>query len=609
MDERIKELEDLITQYAQSYYEGQQEIPDADFDILVEKLRALNPESDILNKVGWGYAVDERIKVEHIPAIGIVGSLDKIKYPDKCQLNNVIVMPKFDGGTIVLYYLDGKLIDAITRGDGIRGMSVINKMRYLTKSIKIDMPGLVSIRGEVIIPKSYHEELIARGIPHPRNYANGIMNRIEAGPDIDMLRFVPYSIRTFDRQLLKTDMLKLLNSWGFKRIPSVYLKYTNPDDLKNLYDEWAKEFPIDGVVICCQDTTTTDFASDDKTYKYIIENAIAYKFDSERAQVEVGKLDWQVGETGRLTPMIRIKDPVSLSGATISNVMAHNATQVIERGIGVGAKITIERANEIIPYLVSVDEPVDIVLPDTCPECGNKVVWKNMDLICPFLGCPSRKFAIIKSILSISGIPDGMGDSMLARCLESNNIDTIERIFTIPELIEESGHYGKLVKTMHDALVARMTAGYTFEQFWKMIRIPGLGEAHAKTLMNTDPESFESIEEVQAMRDLVPSNVFESLLETYDYWYSLSKIVPLIKEIKEIKEEHMRVAVTGAVSMVRKEFEKLLADKGIKLGDITKDTDYLICNEMSNSSKCTKAQKLGIQIISEKDFMTLIDKK
>lgn len=609
----IKELEESIVKHAQLYYSGKQVISDDEFDKMVDTLRELQPDSAVLQQVGWGYAVDEKSKIRHTG--NIVGSLEKVKYPEEPSIAyDVVITPKLDGSTVVLYYHQGTLIQAITRGDGINGMSCLNKMRYLLRGIQVPITdGIISIRGEAIIPATYHDELKKRGIPNPRNYANGILNRIEAGEDIDMVRFIPYSVRVYgENDLNKTDMLGMLQKWGFKKCPYIYCKKVESvNDLQTLFDKWSETYPLDGLVLTQHKVVHVPMqcemegVSDSSAYS-INEIAIAYKFQSERAQIEVGALEWQVGETGRLTPMIRVKNPVFLSGATISNVMAHNATQVIERGIGAGAICTIERANEVIPYLVSVDEPVDAVLPTRCPECGNDVVWKNMDLVCTNNSCPSRQFAIIKSILEVCGIPEGLGDSMLLTWIDHRDvIDIIEHgnnstQYSCPAYSDPESHYTKLIVQLWYNIRDKFAKGFTYTEFWSMIRIPGLGNSHARTLGEVDPK--------QATMDsfaMLPSNVVTSIQEKVEYWTGLAAKIPFADQPHGAAIA-LKVAVTGKLSMPRKEFEKLLATKNIILGSVGKDTTYLICNESSDSSKAKKAQSLGTKVVTEVEFMALV---
>lgn len=600
----ISKLEKTIAKYSQSYYEGHAEVSDSEFDTLVEELKKQDPNNKVLKQIGWGYAIDPKQKVAHIG--NSVGSLDKIKHPEPYDTRSKIITPKLDGGSIVLYYREGKLVEALTRGDGSKGMSCLKKMQYLLPHIQVPAnKKLVSIRGEIIIPTSYHEDLIKRGIPNPRNYANGIINRIEAGEDIKLLRFVPYSIRIYDNLITKIQMIELLTTWGFKKIP--YILGDGTEDLKAIYDKWSKSFPIDGLVIGSISSLTASKIESETLS--ISESAIAYKFESERTTTVVGSVEWQVGETGRIVPVIKLDKPVFLSGANITYITAHNATQVREKRIGPGAEITIERANEVIPYLVSVDKPSQRVdIPDLCPICGKTLSNKNMDLVCINMHCKGKQRSKIKAILEICGIPDGFGDVYLDKWIgNSNLIEFIEfgnSIATVnahyPSIKEGGQHYGKLAEQLWLNIHNKFMDGFTYEEFWKMIRISGLAESHAKKLRNTPPVDVQptDIPDIGSRLNL-PSNVIEEMDNTYYYWSRIAHKFSW-KEAEPEKEIKMAIVVTGEVSMVRKEFETYMADNGVELkNSVTKDVKYLVCNQPSDSTKYKKAQQLGIPIINE----------
>lgn len=617
MSKIVDLLEQDIIRYSTSYYEGNQQIPDSEFDAMVDELRKQSPNSKVLSMIGWGYARDDKMKIGHLGST--VGSLNKIKFPESVNTHDTTISPKLDGGSIILYYRDGVLHDAITRGDGSKGMSCKRKMSYILVGTKVKEKGLISIRGEVIIPNSYHDDLIKRGIPNPRNYANGIINRIDAGEDIKMLQFIPYSVRIYNRVLGKQEMLELLSFWGFKRIPQV--PGNNVKDLKELYEKWSRTLPIDGLVITKNSCIT---ASKIEANAFTIEeSAIAYKFESERTQVTVGSIEWQAGDTGRIIPVIKLTEPVFLSGANIVSITAHNATQVKEKGIGDGAEITIERANEVIPYLVSVDKSAKVYLPELCPDCGKTLEWKNMDLYCYNQHCPTKQFAIIKSMLEICGIPEGFGDKLLKKWIGGETIEEIMDYWS--ELVKTTkttndyqlvpnAHYDKLSFRLKANVWKKFIAGFTYEEFWKMVRIPGLGDSASKKLKKTDPKEFfpYSSEEVNEVIEKIggnlnlPSNVMEEMYRTYYFWSKLAKKTPFAKP-KITKDATMRVVVTGPVSIPRKEFEKFLANNGIELKEtVNKDISYLICNDPSNSSKYQKAIKFNIPIVTEDGFMEII---
>ena len=598
----IQELEEKIKHYAQAYYEGHEEISDDEFDSLIESLRALDHNSKILTEIGWGYCVDEKQKVEHIGST--VGSLNKVKYPEPVDVVGKVISSKLDGGSIVLYYQDGVLINALTRGDGSKGMSCLNKMRYLLQGIKIPMMGLVSIRGEALIPNKNHEVLLKRGIPNPRNYANGIINRIEAGKDINLLEFVPYSIRISDRSLDKLEMFKTLKDWGF--IPVPHVVGTKETDLKQLYEDWGKQYPIDGIVI------SEPAVSSERTDSGIVhtESAFAYKFETESARGVVGGIEWQVGDTGRVIPVIKLADPVFLTGANISSITAHNASQVRDRNIGIGSTILFERANEVIPHLVDVINSGHTDLPSVCPVCGEVLEWKGLDLVCVNALCKAKQDAKVYALLEACGIPDGFGDVFFEQYVHGLNIYQFVSQVSSKELAlgQTTSHYGKLVKALTSNIYNKFSVGFSFEEFWKLARIAGLGNSASKKLRETDPREITE-SEILALGSQVglPANVVSEMMITFRYWSKLAKMLPF-KTPEVGKTYSMQVVVTGAVSIPRKDFEKYLDDNNIELkGTVNKDIKYLICNEQdSTSTKCKKAKSLGVQIVSEVQFYSLV---
>jgi DNA ligase (NAD+) len=612
-------LEQKIIRHSNAYYEGRQEIPDSEFDALVDQLREASPKSKVLSMIGWGYAVDDKQKVAHLGSS--VGSLSKKKFPEECETRGRVISPKLDGGSIVLYFKNTVLMDALTRGDGEKGMVCTRKMKYLLPNVRVTEPGLISIRGEVFIPNSYHDTLIKRGIPNPRNYANGIINRIGAGEDIKMLRFIPYSVRIYNQVLTKRQMFEKLASWGFKRIPFVSGDdIKSVDDLNSLYKKWSTSLPIDGLVLT-QDHTITASKIEANAFS-IDEASIAYKFESERAQVEVGRVEPQAGDTGRVVPVIKLKESIFLSGANITFLTAHNYTQVKEKGIGEGAIITIERANEVIPYLVSVDKPGAVILPTRCPDCDAALEWKNMDIYCPNQLCPTKQYAITKCILETCGIPDGFGDKMLKKWINGQTSEEIVNFWcqeakTAPASdfhLVPNGHYDKLSFRLKSNVHSKFSKGFTYQEFWKMVRIPGLGDSHAKKLRNTNPLDFipqgnEKLSDIVngiCTKLKLPINVSEELYRTFDFWCALAEVLTFTKPL-QTKNTLMKIVVTGPVSMPRKDFEKYLADNGVELTEtLNKEVKYLVCNQPSGSAKTQKATKLGIPIITEDGLLNML---
>ena len=608
---KMTELELKIIGHAKDYYEGRTArdqklygITDAEFDSLIEQLRLVKPDSEILTKTGWGYEPEERKRSNHIGSL--VRTLDKFKAPDPIPAKYNIVTPKLDGVSMVLYYTYGELVKAMTSGDGVTGIVCTSKLEKILsagRSQMLERSKMLSIRGEVITKPEKIPGLKDRGYSHPRNYAAGVLNRDDL-TGLDDLEFIAYSIRIWDNiglyDACKSKVLGVLEKMGFS-VPPMFV-YSGPsiDPLQKLYDDWKEKYPIDGVVL-----TVEDIKINNDNFE---EDSIAYKFLTERAQGTVGKINWTVGDSGRIVPTIELDPPVWLNGATITNIHAYNAGTIKTKKIGKGAIITLERANEIIPYLLAVNYPASsVVLPENCPICGKPAEWKGLDLVCVNMTCNCRRDAVIKSLLE-DIIPLGLGDSILAKLVGDRDIHAFLKFCNDckdPKLLERNKsvaflhtgeHAGGLIVKLLDEIAKKFNGGFTFDEFWKIVRLPGLGHRWAKFMIDIDPRVLID----HSKLDVFPSNIKESVIENENYVRSLT---PYFRFTTKDKTDgpKMRIAVTGDLSIPRKEFERKLP-KGVELGGITKETAYLVCNASSNHNKTKKAIELGIPIITEAEF-------
>jgi DNA ligase (NAD+) len=614
------DLELKIISASKSYYEGQAFITDEEFDNLVEILKIQNPNSEILQSVGWGYKPEEKSKSRHIGSL--VGSINsKFKYNENIPYDftkNVIISPKFDGGSFVLYYQNGILIKALSRGDGLNGRVCTNKIKYILEKYNIhNLPkGLLSIRGECIIPIKYEQELKNRDIPSPRNYVSGILNRDEITKDLDMVEFIPYSIRILEDKSYKvdykTDIFTYLSSWGFFDDFPIYsfIDEINVENLKEIYEKIKFLFPIDGLVINKNSVI--------RSGKDIIENMIAYKFEGETGVGLVEDIIWKTGISGRVIPVVKLKKPIFICQANIQNITAHNAQYIKDNGLNRNSLITVIRSGDVIPYIRNVLQEQEVDLPERCLVCGFPLDWESVHLVCNNLDCPARIKGNILKILEISGIPDGLGPNTLEEWI--NKYKTVSLVCELVEYLKNvnkekrlednqnlfGNHYGKLITELEYNLLKKFNNNFTISEFWYICNLTGLGKSASYALRKVVPETF-LLSEINTLD--VPINIKNELYRKYDFWNLLSKIIPISNEQLEERKIKYSVAVTGKLSMPRNRFEKILNENGISLGTISKNTKYLITNESSSSSKYLKAKKHGIPIITELDFIKMITKK
>ena len=358
MEERINELETLIPYYAKYYYEGESLISDNDFDKLTEELERLKPDSEILKKVGWGSEENSKgkIKVEH--KYTEVGSLTKTRVyeeiPDIFKQNEVCISPKLDGLTMTLYYTDGKLDKAVTRGNGKVGIDKTYKMKKVLENKNIQLPEHFTggIRGELLISKS-NWEILKTNNPdanNSRNFAAGLVNRDDNPEELKYLDFVTYKVLgdTERRFKSKSEIVQFLKDSGFDTIYNIKVKILND------WQQWAENlyksdypYQLDGLVMSLEDIRYNDRDGIEYT-------EFAYKFSSETAWSKVINIKYILSKNNRLVPTIQI-EPIELLETTICNATGNNCKWILDREIQVGSRVLIEKKNEIIPNVVEVD--------------------------------------------------------------------------------------------------------------------------------------------------------------------------------------------------------------------------------------------------------------
>lgn len=359
MEDRIKELEQLIPYYAEKYYAGETIISDSEFDKLTEELEQLNPNSSILNRVGWGSEENSKgkVKLEHIYTE--VGSLKKTRefegLPNLFLNTKINISPKLDGLTMVCYYKDGKLDKAITRGNGTIGIDKTDKMRAILSKKNINLPDdfTGAVRGEILIPQKNWEIIKATNndANNSRNYAAGLINRDDISKDLQYVDFVTYKILgdTGRRFITKSGIVKFLKDCGFDTIWNIQYTISNKEEwLKKSYEMYTDDYDyqLDGLVLSQEEINYND--KDGIEYQ-----EFAWKFESEQKWAKVTGITYTLSRNQRLIPVVNI-EPTEILETIVQNVTANNAKWLLDRNIDVGKEVLVEKGGEIIPKIVDV---------------------------------------------------------------------------------------------------------------------------------------------------------------------------------------------------------------------------------------------------------------
>ena len=557
---------------------------------------------------------------------------------------NYAVEPKFDGLAIALIYEGGFFSLGATRGDGFTGEDVTHNLKTI-KSIplKIDnksLPSRIEIRGEVVMFKEdflslnkKQEELGQKVFANPRNAAAGSLRQLDSSITATRpLRFYAYSIDFEGIENTHTshsDSIKLLNEL---KIPTTDFveNVTGVVGLLDYYHEIIDKrqslpFDIDGVVYKVDSLNYQDelgFVSRAPRW------AVAHKFPAEEAESQILGIDVQVGRTGAITPVARLK-PTFVSGVTVTNASLHNEAELLRKDVHINDFVLIRRAGDVVPEVVNViksKRPKNIeafLMPTQCPECGSKLKKEEGEAIlrcCEGIQCPAqRKQSIIHFASRKAMDIDGLGEKIIDQLLENKVISDFTDLYTLDigslEGLERFGEKSakNLIESIHKSKET------TLGRLIYALGIRGVGEATAKdlakefgTISNIKAQTKEALEGVD---DIGPT--VSSFIHSY---FNDSKNLDLIeriinngvsfkeelrKEVKFVSEISDKVFVlTGTLPTLKREEAKQIIEQygGKVTSTVSKKTDYLLAGNDAGS-KLEKAQALGIVILSENDLI------
>lgn len=633
----------LISRFSQAYYEGHPEISDFEFDRLYKQFKEDFPESDYLKLPAKGFDPNATNLQKFKHKYSTVGSIEKIHSVEewsKDSCSRYDLSTKLDGSSLVVYYKDGIVERALSRGNGVEGLDITNKLKYIApeayKGVKYSQNGKPftgAIRGEVVMSKHNFEQY---KLEHPearmaRNVSTGMMMRKDASPeDLKYCDYVTYKILADENisdqhnvaSVSIKDMRELLCEWGFKVVRSVEVDESQITDefLKELYESNKfNKYPTDGIVIeqCSQNV-------DYNTGVYQFDE-LAYKFAAETKECKVIGVKWNFSPKGKLVPVIQI-EPTMMSGAVVSNVSGFNYKFIMENSIGPEAIITVRRSGEVIPDVQEVLVPSkDVSSPYMCPECGEllEVTKTGVDLICSNSNCKGRNFYNRYTFIEkMAEDIKGFGEVLIQQL-----VDTMTEQSPIPEAYTEASLFFDIQHASIDFFYNMFTPAnaekciklktlfqrpLNKEKFLRAMNIDLLGEVAAKEI-STNNNLFNAIlhcDKSQLLAQLSCSGVAPVLRN------NIIKNIPRIRNFNALKitweETNTQtisrfVAITGSLSIPRKDFEAHLNAKGYGVTDNIKKSSYLITNDPnSGSSKNKKAKELGVPVVTEDEFWKMV---
>ncbi len=627
--EHIHELEQQILLHKRRYYDGEPLISDVEYDALEDQLRKLDPENPVLFIVG----TPEGGKVRHdIPMLSCQKALDVEEVVKWAQGKPLYAGYKLDGLSLSLTYIDGRLKQAATRGNGVAGDDVTISVMNIAKIPKmIPHSAQVNVRGELFMPLSEFER-VNRNLEEeekyssPRNLAVGTLRQKEPSLLLErQLDFRSFDVIGLDPALTTEQSTNILREWGFEPADFKAIPIPAKDNLAEFFQEIARkrdnelDFEIDGLVFKYDDPQDRTNAGETEHHP---KWQIALKFESKGESTKVLGITWQVGRTGALTPVAEL-DPVDVAGATISRATLHNADFLLAMDVAVGDTVSIVRSGDVIPRIIDIIEKgwESAILPDACPSCNGPLKREGVNIVCASDSCPDRNLQTIMHWIRSVDIK-GLGPESVRKLYDDDLVrepaDLYNASLTEQRLVEVLGKNGLKIKESIES-----TRQIPLRVFIAALGIPTVGSRMSKVLSRhfsslqelqktTIPQlcQLEGISNVTAqnivegVNSATPKTILERGVSIID---EQTTAFPTTDEERSIKiKKH--VYVTGKVEgMTKEEVQSFVESKGYKWSSsISAKLDTLILGEKPGSSKVEKAEKLGIKILSWNEFMSVL---
>ena len=644
---RIKELVEILNKAAKSYYVDAVEImPNIEYDKLYDELLELEKETNVVlsnsptQNVGYEIAGELPKKAHESPML----SLDKTKSVEDLREwlgdNKALLSWKMDGLTIVLTYRDGELAEAVTRGNGTIGEVITNNAKnFQNIPLKIEFKGELILRGEAIIKYSDFKRIndaiedATAKYKNPRNLCSGSVRQLN--PAITKSRMVYCNIFN----VVKADGIDFENSkakqfeWAKNEgFDVVEYKFT---DSKSIADDIAEfeskiesnDIPSDGLVLLLDDIALGERLGSTSKFP---RNAIAFKWSDERQVTKLKYIEWSPSRTGLINP-VAVFEPVELEGTTVSRASLHNVSIFEDLMLGVGDEISVYKANMIIPQVYeNLTKSNTEKVPDTCPACGSHASIKQDNeskvLLCTNPDCQIKhikQYALMASRDALN--IDGLSESTLEKFLSKGFIKNDSDIFKLDRYKDEIVNMDGFGKRSYEKLMAALEeAKHTnVARFLYSLGINGIGSANAKMIAKYFDNDIDKI--ITAGKDdlLEIEGIGEVLANSIVDFFKDSKNIENVKSLREVlifeaEESAGSDSFAGKVFVItgslehftnRNELKELIEKNGGKVsGSVSSKTNFLINNDTaSNSSKNKKAKELGVEIISEEDFLKLLE--
>lgn len=605
----IKEIVNKITEANHLYRIGKPIMSDSEYDILIEELRSIDPDNEILNSIGFVVKDDDRKRKLSIPMFSMnkIKSIDDID--DWCRLKGiskseyVIITPKFDGLSLCVNESNG---EATTRGDGVHGQICDEHYALIQNHLNLDEQPFSFTYGEVMMPKKVFVDKYSADFANPRNLVAGLLNSKEPSQSLKDCQYIKYGAICNKNFKTKQEILNELNAGQSVKVQYHICQISDLDEdlLIQLFHQYSTDYEIDGLIIelnelNLQKQLGRETSSNNPCY------ARAFKHPSfeQSAETEIIGISWNISKQGYLKPTLHI-NPVRLDGVTVSNVTGNNARFVKDLGIGIGAKVVVKRSGMVIPIIADVITPVEFQMPDVPNIDWNE---NGVELVTLFETDEQQ----LKKIVAFFEIleADNVSEGVITQLWEAG-YRTIKDILNLKKQdLEKIDRFGKRKAEIVYNSIQKSITGVQLSKLQHATGIfKGLGSLRLVKLehFKTKP----SVDDVMMIDGFAESSA-KSYVDSYDEFFDFIKGLPItiIEKVESVKVSNDLEGMSFIFTGVRRpDLVKIIESRGGKeCSSVSKNTTHLVCADKgSSSSKMKKAIDLGIQILDVKDLENLL---
>jgi len=642
--QRMKELVEILSEASYAYYAKDEEIiSNYEYDRLYDELEALEKECDMVMagsptmKVGYE-AVDELPKEKHAaPMLSLGKTKEREELKSFLGTQTGLLSWKLDGLTVVLTYENGELLKAVTRGNGEVGEVVTNNARFFKNiPLKISFEGRLVIRGEAVIGYEDFNSINAKitdpalQYKNPRNLCSGsvrqLNNQITAERHVRFYAFSLVEAEGLQNQSFRREQMEFLRKQGFE---VVEYKEVTADTIMESVEYFAGkiatyDIPSDGLVLILDDIAYGKSLG--RTAKFP-RDAIAFKWADEIRETTLKEIEWSPSRTGLINP-VAIFEPVELEGTTVSRASVHNISVMRNLKLGIGDRITVYKANMIIPQIAdNLTGSNNVEIPCTCPVCGEKTEIQELNdvqtLYCVNPECPVKKIKALTLFVSRDALNmEGLSEATLEKFVAEGFIRDFKDLFCLERYREQIVRMEGFGEKSYENLIASVETARTttLPRLIYALGIGNIGVAMAKVVSKYFDYDLEAMRKASEEEVSQIEGVGEVIAGTFcSYFRDTLKMQSLDELLTELTLEKPEAGadadklkgktfvVTGSVNHFngRSELKEIIENMGGKVaGSVSAKTECLINNDTASaSSKNKKAKELNIPILSEEDFM------